>query len=94
MPTDQTQLDKDIDSAIESGAAATDSKLALRISSITRMTDDEIQELFPAPTDAKNLVDLMKIVKSSEDRNIQIAKIVANAEKFGGVVLTLLQKFA
>ena len=34
----------------------------------------------------------MKIVKSSEDRNIKINKIVSNSEEFSGVVLTLLTK--
>ena len=94
MPINWEQLDNDIDFAITTGATATDDKLASRISSITRMTDDEIKELFPAPGDAKKLADLMKIVKSAEDRNTKINHIVSNSEKFGEVVLTLLQKFA
>lgn len=94
MPINWEQLDSDIDTAITAGVAATDDKLASRISSITRMTDNEIKELFPAPADAKKLADLIKIVKSAEDRNTKITQIVSNAEKFGGVVLTLLQKFA
>ena len=57
------------------------------------MTDEEIKELFPKTTDVKNLVELMKIVKSSEDRNTKINKIVSNTEEFSGVVLTLLSKF-
>lgn len=93
MPINWTDLDNDINDAINSGAAATDAKLASQISSITRMTDDEIKELFPAPADAQKLADLMKIVKSEEDRNTKITQIVNNAEKFGGVVLTLLDKF-
>ena len=36
----------------------------------------------------------MKIVKSGEDRNNKINKIVANSEKFAGIVVTLLAKFA
>ena len=57
-------------------------------------TDEEVKELFPKPADTKKLAELMKIVKSAEDRNTKINNIVANAEEFGGVVLTLLGKFA
>jgi len=35
----------------------------------------------------------MKIIKSGEERNTKVAKIVSDAEKFGDVVLTLLEKF-
>jgi hypothetical protein len=63
------------------------------ISSITHLTNDEIEQMFPAPADVQKLFDLMKIVKSAEDRNNKINSIVSNAEQFGGVVLTLLNKF-
>jgi hypothetical protein len=94
MPINWADLNNDIDEAINTGATATDDKLASRISSVTRMTDEEIKELFPAPADTKKLADLMQIVKSAEDRNTKVTQIVSNAEKFGGIVLTLLEKFA
>lgn len=94
MPVNWDEFDSEIDSIIDETADATDQRLASRISSITRMTDDEVQELFPDPADVKKLAELMKIVKSSEDRNNKINRIVSNAEEFGGVVLSLLQKFA
>ena len=94
MPIDWDEFDDEIDAIIETSADNTDERLASRISSITRMTDDEIQELFPEPADAKKLTELMRIVKSAETRNNKINNIVANAENFGGVVLTLLGKFA
>ena len=78
---------------VDDAANETDEELASKISSLTRMTDDEVKELFPNPTDAKKLVELMKIVKSSADRNTKINKIVSNTEEFSGVVLTLLGKF-
>lgn len=93
MPINWDEFDNEIDSIIDKAAGATDQRLASRISSITRMTDDEVQELFPDPADVKNLAELMKIVKSSEDRNIKINQIVSNSEEFGGIVLSLLQKF-
>jgi len=94
MPVNWDEFDSEIDSIIDVAAGATDQRLASRISSITRMTDDEVQELFPDPADVKKLTELMKIVKSSDDRNIKISRIVSNSEEFGGVVLSLLQKFA
>jgi hypothetical protein len=94
MPIDWNKFDNDIDVAITESANATDDKLASKISSITRMTDEEVKELFPEPTDTKKLAKLMKIVKSAEDRNTKINNIISNAEEFGGIVLTLLGKFA
>lgn len=94
MPINWDEFDIEIDSIIDESAGATDDRLASRISSITRMTDEEVQELFPNPADVKKLTELMKIVKSSDDRNIKINRIVSNSEEFGGVVLSLLQKLA
>ena len=92
MPINWDEFDNEIDEIIEQSANETDEQLASKVSSLTRMTDDEVKELFPNPADAKKLVKLMKIVKSSEDRNIKINKIVSNSEEFSGVVLTLLTK--
>lgn len=93
MPIDWDEFDKDLDTTITESADETDQKLASKISSITRMTDDEVMELFPKPADAKKLAELMKIVKSAQNRNDKINNIVANAQEFSGVILTLLNKF-
>lgn len=94
MPVNWDEFERDLDSIIERGAARADEKLASRISSVTRMTDDEVKELFPEPADIQRLAKLMKIVKSAEDRNTKINNIISNAEEFAGIVLTLLEKFA
>ena len=83
----------DIDSIMDGAAQKTDEKLASQISSLTRMTDEEIKKLFPKASDAKKLVELMGIVKSAESQNNKVNAIVANSEKFAGVVVTLLGKF-
>lgn len=83
----------DIDAIVDDAAQKTDDKLIGQISSLTRMTDAEIKELFPKAADAKKLVELMKIVKSAETRNKKISNIVENSEKFAGIVITLLDKF-
>jgi len=94
MPVDWDKFDNEIDAIIENSAEKTDAQLASKVSNITRMTDDEVQELFPKAADAKKVTELMKIVRSTDDRNKKVNMIVSNAEDFGGVVLTLLEKFA
>ena len=93
MPTNWDEFEKDLDSVIEAGAQQTDARLSSRISSLTRMTDEEVQELFPEPADVKKLTNLMKIVNDATDRNTKINNIVSNSEEFAGVILTLLNKF-
>lgn len=92
MPINWDKFEKELDGIISESAAKTDAKLASKISSITRLTDDEVKKLFPNPSDAKKVAELMRIVKSSEDKNVKVNKIVKNSEKFGGIVLTLLSK--
>jgi hypothetical protein len=82
----------DVDGAIEQAADKTDEKLASKISSVSSLTDQDIMELFPEPADVKKLQELMRVVKSAEDRNTKINRIVSNAEEFSGIVLSLLSK--
>jgi len=93
MPIDWDKFDSDLSDIIDESAKKTDMQLASKISSVTRMTDEDVVELFPRPADAKKLAELMKIVHSADDRNNKVNKIVSNAEDFGGIVLTLLGKF-
>jgi len=94
MPIDWDVFEDDLDVAINESAQKTDAHLATKISSITRMTDEEVTELFPNPADTKTLAKLMRIVKDTDDRNKKTANIVANSEEFAGIILTLLSKFA
>ena len=93
MPVDWDTLNKEIDNILKSAACHTDEKLAERISSLTHMTDKEIQEIFPNAGDKKRLTELMTIVKSAKNRNEKINQIMSNLEAFGGIVLTLLDRF-
>ena len=94
MTIDWDAFEEDLDSIIEEAGDKTDDRLAAKISSITRLTDDEIKVLFPEPADVKKLESLMRIVKSADARNIKIDQMVGNAEEFAGIVVTLLEKFA
>lgn len=92
MPINWEEFDENLEQAINESVDATDTKLASHISSITRLTDDEVNELFPEPADLKKLSDLLKIVKSAETRNSKINSIISNSEEFAGIVLTLLTR--
>jgi hypothetical protein len=78
--------------AIKNAAKKTDDKLASQISSLTRLKDTEIKEMFPEPSDVKKLAELMAIVKSAEDKNLKINQIIKNSENFAGIIMTLLSK--
>ena len=93
MPINWEEFDRDIDAIMDSTAEATDDRFASRISSLTRMTDEEVKELVPRTADARKLKELVKIVKSSEERNVKVNRIASNSEEFAGIVLSLLQKF-
>jgi hypothetical protein len=68
MPINWSEFYENLDQAIAESANATDTKLASYISSIARLTDDEINTLFPAPADLKKSAELLKIIKSSEKK--------------------------
>lgn len=93
MAIDWDRFQDELDGLIDEAGEKTDRKLAGKISTITRMTDDEVKKLFPDPADVKKLAELMEIVKRAGDRNDKVNKIVGNAEEFGGIILTLLGKF-
>lgn len=89
----ETWEDINFDEITEDAAKKTDDELASKISSLTRMTDDEVKKLFPQTADVEKLKKLMQIVNSAEDRNNKINNIIANTEELGGVILTLVTKF-
>lgn len=93
MSIDWDQFDTAVEAAADRSANATDDILASKISSLTTMTDAEVKELLPEPTDVEALGKLLKIVQSATDRNTKVSQIAANAEEFAGVVLGLAKKF-
>jgi hypothetical protein len=93
MAIDWDIFQGELDELVDAAGDKTDKKLAGKISTITRMTDEEVKKLFPDPVDVKKLAELMEIVKRAGDRNDKINKIVSNSEEFGGIILTLLGKF-
>jgi hypothetical protein len=93
MAIDWGEFEKDVASAANTAGKRTDEQLAGKLSSVTRLTDDEVMKLFPDPADAQKLANLVQIVRSAGDRNDKINKIVKGAETLGKIILTLLDKF-
>ncbi len=91
MPVDWTKYDPK--KLAKKAAEKTDEKLAAKISSITRMTDEEVIKLFPKSENAIKVVELMKIVKSAKRRNQKVKALADNAEQFAGITLRLLENF-
>ncbi|MDE2663353.1 MAG: hypothetical protein OXI39_10180 [Gemmatimonadota bacterium] len=75
-------------------AQETDRQLAGDISSLTTMTDREIEELFPTHDDKQRLAELMEIVNGAGSRNRKINRIVDNIEDLAGTVLTIAGKLS
>lgn len=94
MPIDWDKAEREIDEALENAQKRTNSELAGTISSLTRMTDEEVKKLFPTPADVQQLAELMKVVRSADSRNKKINKIVNNVENMAGAILTLVDRFA
>jgi hypothetical protein len=82
----------DFKAIAKDAAAKTDNELASQISSVTKLTDTEVKKLFPEKGDVAAFVELMTIVKSADDKNKKIKQIMANTEKFAGIVVTVLGK--
>ena len=94
MAVDWEKFRSEVNDIVDEAADKIDEQLAGRISSVTSLTDDEIQEICPESSDKKKLADLMAIVKSADEENEKIDRIMTGAKEFGTIVLSLLGKFA
>ena len=94
MPINWDDVDAELDRAVDAARKRTNDQLASQISSLTRLTDEEVKKLFPTPADVGRLVELLKIVKSADERNRKVDRLTKNIEELGGAVVTLLERFA
>jgi len=92
MTINWEELEKEIDSAIQTGTNNTNKKLSSKISSVTRLTDEEISEMVPESADVKKLSKLMTIVKAAEDDNTKVQKLADNVKELGSIVIKLIDK--
>lgn len=83
----------DIENEINQAADETDLQLESKISSLTHMSDDDINALFPKKADKEKLIQLMKIVNQSTSENEKKARLVNNIKDLAGTTVKLLAKF-
>ncbi len=84
----------DVDKALDDAAKKTNDDLAGKVSSLTRLTDDEIKKLFPTKDDVAKLSQLMQIVRGATNQNEKVNALTENIEGLGKTVITLLAKLA
>lgn len=89
MPTNNWK-NIDVKSIANDAAKKTDAELASKISSLTKMTDADIKKILPEKGDVAAFVEMMQIIKSADNQNQKVNKIVGGSEKFAGIVVKLL----
>jgi len=62
------------------------------ISSLTILTSNEVQKLFPEEIDRKELEEFFKIINEDIDDKLKKLKLVNNIEKVGGTILKIGKK--
>ncbi len=93
MSEELNELLQNFDDLSNKARKEADKEVGSRISAVTRMNRTEVTELFPSREDQKKLAELMQIVKSSDEHNKKVNAITDRVEEFGGIVVTLLNKF-
>ncbi len=84
----------DFESILDEAERRTNEDLDSRISSLVRLTEAELQQLFPRKADKKRLAELMSIVRSATSENIKRRKMIENVERLAGTVIKLIGKLA
>ena len=91
MPIDWDKID--IEGAVDRADRRTRARLAGKISSLTRFTDEEIEKWFPEEVDKKNLAKMMQSVKTATTENEKQQRIIDGIETFAKSIVTIIDKF-
>ena len=82
----------DFDSLLDEAENLTNAQIGERISSLTRLTAEDINTLCPKKADKQALAELMSIVNSAASENTMKKQLVSNIERFSGLILKILAK--
>ena len=80
------------DSILKDAKKETDDAFAEKVSSLTRLTDDEIKEVTPTSADKESLAKLMSVVADATMDNNAKAQAISNINGALQVVVPLLKK--
>lgn len=94
MSIDWDKFREDARKAARQSGAETNAELANEISSATRLTDAQVQEICPTPADKAKLAELLALVKSATDHNTKIAALERKAGEYAGIIVKLLDRLA
>jgi len=70
----------------------TDESFVSAVSSLTRLTDDEIKAIAPTVSDKENFAALLKIINDATKSNEEKAKSIRNINGLVEIVIPLLKK--
>jgi hypothetical protein len=80
------------DDILDKAEEMTNAELDTKISSLVRLTDDELRKLFPTKVDKEQLAKLMSVVKGATSENNKKKQIIKNISSYAGIVVKLLKK--
>ena len=69
----------------------TDAQFATELTRLTKLTRVDLEQMLPARADQQRLAELMAIVDSSAKENTKLARLKANLDELGPVVLRILK---
>ena len=75
----------------EEAREATNANLAGEISSLTRLSEEDIQRLLPRKVDKERFGTLMAIVADSTSNNAKVAALKDNLDDVGQVLMRILK---
>jgi hypothetical protein len=78
---------RDLELRVKLAAERTDARLASRVSSLTSLTDAEVQAILPTQGDVASYARLMAIVTASTDEMVKVQQLKDNIGQFAGVIV-------
>ena len=92
MPNNDKDFYDNLDKYIDEASKNTDKKLALYLSSVTVLKEDELLKLFPETDKLENLSELIQLVTNATNHNEKLIQFIQNIDKYGATALKLITK--
>lgn len=84
--------DDEFDDVLDEAEKKTNEQLKDKITSLTKLTVEDLQKIAPTVEDKNKLLGLMQIVRSTANDNDKKAQILANIEMYAGIILNIAGK--
>ena len=80
--------------AAEQARQDTDERYNQVIASLTRLSQEDINNLFPTRSEKDRLLELLEIVNQETEDNIKVARLKDDIESYGTIILKLISLLA